>query len=103
MGNESEGLTPALRAACTRLVRIPMPGGTESLNLAVATGVMLYEMARAGLTVAAGDRRITKAFDFRDRNHRSAYFWAEGPAGGAGEEQNARPKCAAASHSPRGT
>lgn len=47
MGNESEGLTPTLRAACSTLVRIPMPGGIESLNLAVATGVMLYELARA--------------------------------------------------------
>jgi len=39
-------LTPGLLAACSRLVRIPMWGGAESLNLAVATGVMLYEMRR---------------------------------------------------------
>jgi len=29
------------------VVRIPMWGGTESLNLAVAVGVMLYEMRRS--------------------------------------------------------
>ena len=46
MGSESDGLTPGLLAACSRLVRIPMWGGAESLNLAVATGVMLYEMRR---------------------------------------------------------
>ena len=46
MGSESQGLTPALRAASTRLVRIPMWGGAESLNLAVATGVALYGLLR---------------------------------------------------------
>ena len=46
MGNESDGLTPGLTAACSRLVRIPMWGRTESLNLAVSTGVMLYEVRR---------------------------------------------------------
>jgi RNA methyltransferase, TrmH family len=29
---------------CDRMVRIPMVGGGDSLNLAVATGVMLYEI-----------------------------------------------------------
>jgi len=46
MGSESNGLTPGLLAACSRVVRIPMWGGTESLNLAVAVGVMLYEVQR---------------------------------------------------------
>ncbi len=46
MGSESDGLAPALTAACTRVVRIPMWGQTESLNLAVATSVMLYEVMR---------------------------------------------------------
>ena len=46
MGNESDGLTEVLRAACTRLVCIPMWGKAESLNLAIATGVMLYEVRR---------------------------------------------------------
>lgn len=46
MGNEQQGLPDALAAACDTLVRIPMRGGADSLNLAVATGVMLFEMAR---------------------------------------------------------
>lgn len=46
MGNEQSGLTPALAATCEILVKIPMAGGADSLNLAVATGVMLFEIAR---------------------------------------------------------
>ncbi|MDE1151055.1 MAG: RNA methyltransferase [Micavibrio sp.] len=49
MGSESNGLSPALTAACDTLVKIPMAGGTESLNLAVSTGIMLYEIARGTL------------------------------------------------------
>ena len=42
MGNEQAGLTPALAAACDTLVKIPMRGRADSLNLAVATGIMIY-------------------------------------------------------------
>ena len=42
MGNEQGGLTPALAAACDTLVKIPMRGRADSLNLAVATGIMIY-------------------------------------------------------------
>ncbi len=44
MGNEQQGLTAALEAACTDLTRLPMRGRADSLNLAVATGVMLYKL-----------------------------------------------------------
>lgn len=44
LGSEREGLTAAQAAACARLVRLPMGGHVSSLNLAVAAGVMLYEM-----------------------------------------------------------
>jgi RNA methyltransferase, TrmH family len=44
MGSEREGLTEEQRAACQMLIRLPMKGRVTSLNLAVATGVMLYEM-----------------------------------------------------------
>jgi TrmH family RNA methyltransferase len=49
MGNEQVGLTPDLAAACDTLVKIPMRGRADSLNLAVATGVMIYaaEVTRA--------------------------------------------------------
>ena len=46
MGNEQAGLTPALMKACTQLARMPMMGRSDSLNLAVATGVTLYEALR---------------------------------------------------------
>jgi TrmH family RNA methyltransferase len=49
MGSEGDGLSPELTKLCKSLVRIPMSGGTESLNLAVATGLMLYEIRRASL------------------------------------------------------
>jgi TrmH family RNA methyltransferase len=49
MGSEGPGLSPAAAAACTRLVKIPMAGRLDSLNLAVATALMLYEMRREAL------------------------------------------------------
>jgi TrmH family RNA methyltransferase len=51
MGSEGPGLSSQLSAACTRLVRIPMAGRLDSLNLAVATGLMLYEISRERLRV----------------------------------------------------
>jgi TrmH family RNA methyltransferase len=44
MGSERQGLTPDQEAACDLMVRLPMTGRVTSLNLAVATGVMLYAM-----------------------------------------------------------
>ncbi len=46
MGSEREGLAPAHQALCDLMVAIPMRGRSDSLNLAVATGVMLYELLR---------------------------------------------------------
>ena len=46
MGSEGPGLSPAVAAACSRLVKIPMAGRLDSLNLAVATGLMLYEICK---------------------------------------------------------
>jgi TrmH family RNA methyltransferase len=46
MGNEQAGLSDALSAQCDTLVKIPMAGKADSLNLAVATGVMLFEILR---------------------------------------------------------
>jgi TrmH family RNA methyltransferase len=44
MGSERHGLPEELLRACNPLVRLPMAGRVDSLNLAVATGVMLYEI-----------------------------------------------------------
>ena len=46
IGNEGEGLTEAVAALADTRVRIPMQGGTESLNAAVAASVLLFEAAR---------------------------------------------------------
>ncbi len=46
MGTEQSGLTDALAARCTDLVRIPMAGKADSLNLAIATAIALYELRR---------------------------------------------------------
>lgn len=51
MGNEQSGLTDALAGACDTLVRIPQTGQADSLNLAVATGIMLFEARRGALSL----------------------------------------------------
>ncbi len=45
MGSEREGLTPFQSAVCDVVLGIPMHGRVSSLNLAVATGVMVYTIA----------------------------------------------------------
>ena len=46
MGNEQAGLPPEVEANCDRLTLIPMRGGADSLNLAQATAIMVYEAWR---------------------------------------------------------
>ncbi|MBC7106418.1 MAG: 23S rRNA (guanosine(2251)-2'-O)-methyltransferase RlmB [Firmicutes bacterium] len=46
VGGEDRGLTKAVRAECDELLRIPMAGRITSLNVAVATAVVLYEVLR---------------------------------------------------------
>jgi len=47
MGNEQSGLPASVEAECDQLVRIPMRGSADSLNLASASGIMMYEAWRA--------------------------------------------------------
>ncbi|MTI17229.1 RNA methyltransferase [Rhodobacteraceae bacterium RKSG542] len=49
MGNEQSGITDQLADACSHLVKIPQEGQADSLNLAIATAVMLFEVRRAHL------------------------------------------------------
>ena len=44
VGNEGSGLTGALREAAERVVSIPIDAAVESLNVAVATGILLHEL-----------------------------------------------------------
>lgn len=53
MGNEQSGLPEELAKAADRLARIPQAGRADSLNLAVATAVMLYEARRTFLSLEA--------------------------------------------------
>ena len=46
MGGEEKGLRRLTRDCCDRLVSLPMRGEVESLNVAVATGITLYEALR---------------------------------------------------------
>ena len=54
MGNEQAGLPDDLAALCTQLVKIPQAGRADSLNLAVATALCLYETRRHAFPVDAG-------------------------------------------------
>jgi TrmH family RNA methyltransferase len=46
MGSERQGLSAEQQAICDLMVRIPMVGQSDSLNLSVATAVVLYEIFR---------------------------------------------------------
>ena len=46
MGHEGQGVAADLLARCALTLRIPQPGGEESLNVAAAAAVCLYESVR---------------------------------------------------------
>lgn len=48
-GHEGQGVAPGLLARCALTVRIPQPGGEESLNVAAAGAICLYEAMRRRL------------------------------------------------------
>lgn len=49
IGNEANGVSKEVLEMSDKKIKIPMPGKTESLNAAVATGVILYEYVRQKL------------------------------------------------------
>jgi TrmH family RNA methyltransferase len=53
MGNEAKGLSREALEACDVVVRIPMPGRAESLNVAAAASILMYEVVRQRM--AGGD------------------------------------------------
>ena len=46
IGSEGNGVTDEVKAVATHKVKLPMRGGAESLNAAVAAGIMMYELTR---------------------------------------------------------
>jgi TrmH family RNA methyltransferase len=44
VGNEGGGLSPSIRSAAQRVISLPITTMVESLNVAVATGILLYEL-----------------------------------------------------------
>lgn len=60
MGNEAEGMRRLTRESCDYIVRIPMAPGIDSLNISVATAVVMY-LALADLSRAALDAEALAA------------------------------------------
>ena len=54
LGHEGQGVSDVLMRRCALTVRIPQPGGEESLNVASAAAICLYEAARQVATRTAG-------------------------------------------------
>ena len=46
VGNEGNGISDPVRAEATHRLRLPMRGGAESLNAAVAAGIMMYDLMK---------------------------------------------------------
>ena len=46
IGNEGRGISDAVKETATLRLRLPMRGGAESLNAAVAAGIMMYDLTR---------------------------------------------------------
>ena len=46
IGSEGNGVTDEVKAIATHKVKLPMRGGAESLNAAVAAGIMMYELTK---------------------------------------------------------
>ena len=45
-GHEGQGVASDVAARCRAVLRVPQPGGQESLNVAAAAAICLYETAR---------------------------------------------------------
>lgn len=46
VGNEGNGVSPAVQAVATHRLKLPMRGGAESLNAAVAAAIMMYDLTK---------------------------------------------------------
>ena len=46
IGNEGNGISDEVKATATHRVKLPMRGGAESLNAAIAAGIMMYDLMK---------------------------------------------------------
>jgi TrmH family RNA methyltransferase len=46
LGNESRGMSDALKKECDLLYQIPIFGQAESLNVSVAAGIVMYQLVK---------------------------------------------------------
>ena len=46
VGNEGSGLNPEIRASAQKIVSLPIATAVESLNVAVAAGIILYQLRK---------------------------------------------------------
>lgn len=51
LGNEIRGITPELIELCDKVIKIPMLGTKESLNVATAAGIALFEIAKPQISI----------------------------------------------------
>ena len=56
IGNEGNGVSEAVQAEATHRLKLPMRGGAESLNAAVAAGIMMYDLTRDTGPLSPNDR-----------------------------------------------
>lgn len=49
IGNEGHGISPEVASACSGSIIIPMSGGTQSLNAAIAASLLMWEAAKIRL------------------------------------------------------
>lgn len=61
MGNEQQGLTDDLAGLCDELCLIPMAGTADSLNLAVSTGILAFELQKSKLLMPARNEQAQPA------------------------------------------
>jgi len=55
VGSEGKGIRPTVRRYCDHTVRIPVLGRINSLNVSVATGILVYEVVRQRMSSASPD------------------------------------------------